>query len=102
MRSDDQLKSNCFSIKVNSPLCRVDSKSLHWTCRRKSDRRARFQFCHDITSNGEHVRIANTEKRGKKSHNATTRNRDIREMFSGSKKSKKTQPANDNIIVLDW
>ena len=33
--------------------------------------------------------------------NATTRNRDISEMFSGSKKSKKTQPANDNIIVLD-
>ena len=33
--------------------------------------------------------------------NATTRNRDIRETFSGSKKSKKTQPANDNIIVLD-
>ena len=27
--------------------------------------------------------------------------RDIREMFSGSKKSKKRQPANDNIIVLD-
>ena len=27
--------------------------------------------------------------------------RDIRETFSGSKKSKKTQPANDNIIVLD-
>ena len=33
--------------------------------------------------------------------NATTRNRDISEMFSGSKKSKKIQPANDNIIVLD-
>ena len=33
--------------------------------------------------------------------NATTRNRDIREMFPGSKKSKKTQSANDNIIVLD-
>ena len=33
--------------------------------------------------------------------NATIRNRDISEMVSGSKKSKKTQPANDNIIVLD-
>ena len=43
------------------------------------------------------------KKRKKKATttNATTRNRDIREMFSGSKKSKKTQPANDNIIVLD-
>ena len=43
------------------------------------------------------------KKRKKKatSTNATTRNRDIREMFSGSKKSKKTQPANDNIIVVD-
>ena len=43
-------------------------------------------------------------KKGKKKAtmtSATTRNRDIREMFSGSKKSKKTQPANDNIIVLD-
>ena len=34
--------------------------------------------------------------------NATTRNQDICEMFSGSKKSEKTQPANYNIIVLDW
>ena len=43
------------------------------------------------------------KKRKKKATttNATTRNRDICEMFSGSKKSKKTQPANDNIIVLD-
>ena len=43
------------------------------------------------------------KKRKKKATttNATTRNRDIREMFSGSKKSKKTQPANDNIIVVD-
>ena len=43
------------------------------------------------------------KKRKKKATttNATTRNRDIREMFSGSKKSKKTQPANDNVIVLD-
>ena len=40
------------------------------------------------------------KKRKKKATttNATTRNRDIREMFCGSKK---TQPANDNIIVLD-
>ena len=44
------------------------------------------------------------KKRKKKAAttNATTRNRDIREMFSVSRKSKKTQPANDNIIVLDW
>ena len=43
------------------------------------------------------------KKRKKKATttNATTRNRDIREMFSSSKKSKKAQPANDNIIVLD-
>ena len=43
------------------------------------------------------------KKRKKKAAttNDTTRNRDIREMFSGSKKSKKTQPASDNIIVLD-
>ena len=43
------------------------------------------------------------KKRKKKAitTNATIRNRDIREMFSGSKKSKKAQPANDNIIVLD-
>ena len=43
------------------------------------------------------------KKRKKKAAttNATIRNRDIREMFSGSKKSKKTQPANNNIIVLD-
>ena len=43
------------------------------------------------------------KKRKKKAitTNATTRNRDIREMFSGSKKSKKGQAANDNIIVLD-
>ena len=43
------------------------------------------------------------KKRKKKATttNVTTRNRDIREMFSGSKKSKKTQPANGNIIVLD-
>ena len=43
------------------------------------------------------------KKRQKKATttNAKTRNRDIREMFSGSKKRKKTQPANDNIIVLD-
>ena len=34
-------------------------------------------------------------------NSATTRNRDIRQMLSGSKKSKKIQPANDNIIVLD-
>ena len=33
--------------------------------------------------------------------NATTRNQDICEMFSGSKKSEKRQPANYNIIVLD-
>ena len=33
--------------------------------------------------------------------NATTRNRYIREMFCGSKKSKRTQPANDNTIFLD-
>ena len=44
------------------------------------------------------------KKRKKKAAttNATTRNRDIREMFFVSRKSKKTQPANDNIIVLDW
>ena len=43
------------------------------------------------------------KKRKKKATttNATTRNRDIHEMFFSSKKSKKTQPANDNIIVLD-
>ena len=43
------------------------------------------------------------KKRKKKATttNATTRNRDIRKMFPGSKKSKKAQPANDNIIVLD-
>ena len=43
------------------------------------------------------------KKRKKKATttNAKTRNRDIREMFSGSKKSKKTQPAKNNIIVLD-
>ena len=43
------------------------------------------------------------KKRQKKAttSNAKTRNRDIREMFFGSKKSKKTQPADDNIIVLD-
>ena len=43
------------------------------------------------------------KKRKKKATttNATTRNRDIREILSGSKKSKKTQPADDNIIVLD-
>ena len=43
------------------------------------------------------------KKRKKKATttSATTRNRDIREMFSGRKKSKKTEPANDNIIVLD-
>ena len=43
------------------------------------------------------------KKRQKKATttNAKTRNRDIHEMFSGSKKSKKTQSANDNIIVLD-
>ena len=29
MRSGGQLKSNCASVKVNSPLFRVDSKSLH-------------------------------------------------------------------------
>ena len=41
------------------------------------------------------------KKRKKKATttNATTRNQDIREMFSGSKNSKKKQPA--NIIVLD-
>ena len=32
--------------------------------------------------------------------NATIRNRDIREMFSDGKKSKKTQPANDNCFRL--
>ena len=45
-----------------------------------------------------------TQKKRKKkttATNATTRNRNIREMFSGSKKSNKTQPANDNTIVLD-
>ena len=43
------------------------------------------------------------KKRKKKATttNATTRDRDIREMFSGSKNSKKPQPANDIIIVLD-
>ena len=43
------------------------------------------------------------KKRKKKATttNATTRNWDIHEIFSGSKKSKKIQPANDNIIVLD-
>ena len=43
------------------------------------------------------------KKRKKKATttNATTRNQDIREMFSGCKKSKKTPPVNDNIIVLD-
>ena len=43
------------------------------------------------------------KKRKKKATttNATTKNQDIREMFSGSKKSKKTQPANDNITVLE-
>ena len=43
------------------------------------------------------------KKRKKKATttNATTRNQDIRAIFSGSKKSKKTLSANDNIIVLD-
>ena len=43
------------------------------------------------------------KKRKKKATttNATARNRDIREMFSDSKKSKNTQQVNDNIIVLD-
>ena len=104
MRSSDQLTSNFASIKVNSLLSRVDSKSLHQTFRRKSDGRARFQFCHDITFNGEHACIANTEEKKEKSYHdqCHNRNRDIREMFSGSKKSKKAQPANGNIIVLDW
>ena len=43
------------------------------------------------------------KKRKKKATktNATARNRDIPEMLSGSKRSKKTLPANDNINVLD-
>ena len=40
-------------------------------------------------------------KRKATTTSATTRNRDICEMFSGSKKSKKKQQANDNTIVLD-
>ena len=68
MQSGDQLTSNCASIKVNSPLSRVDSKPLHWTCRRKSDGRARFQFYHDITSNVEHACIVNTEEKKEKNY----------------------------------
>ena len=47
--------------------------------------------------------LSTLKKRKKKTTktNATTRNGDIREMFSNSKKRKKIQPANDNIIVLD-
>ena len=47
--------------------------------------------------------LAALKKRKKKAitTNAITRNRYIRKIFSGSKKCKKTQPANDNIIVLD-
>ena len=43
------------------------------------------------------------KKRKKKATttDATTRNQDIREICSGSKKRKKTQSANDNVIVLD-
>ena len=82
MRSGDQLTSNCTSIKVNSPLSRVDSKSLHWTCRRKSDGRARFQFCHDITSNGEHACIANTEEKKEKSYHDQCHNQKSRHSWN--------------------
>ena len=68
VRSGDQLTSNSASVKVNNSLSRVDSKSLHWTCRKKSDGKACFQFCHDITSNGEHACIANTEEKKEKSY----------------------------------
>ena len=68
IRSGDQPTSNCASIKVTHPLSRVDSKSLHWTCRRKIDGRSHFQFCHDITSYGEHACIANTREKKEKSY----------------------------------
>ena len=84
MRNGDQLMSNCASIKVNSPLSRVDSKSLHWTCRRKSDGRARFQFCHDITSNGEHACIANTEEKKEKSYHNQCHNQKSRHSWNVS------------------
>ena len=62
-----------------------------------------FNFVMTLPSMVNMPVLPTLKKRKKKATttNATTRNRDIREMFSGSKKSKKTQPANDNIIVLD-
>ena len=59
-----------------------------------------FSFVMTLTPMVNMPVLPTLKKRKKKATttNATTRNRDIREMFPGSKK---TQPANDNIIVLD-
>ena len=62
-----------------------------------------FNFAMTLPPMVDMPALPTLKKRKKKATttNATTRNRDIREMFSGSKKSKKTQPANYNTIVLD-
>ena len=48
----------------------------------ESDGRARFQFCHDITSSGEHAWTANTEEKKEKSYHHQFHNQKSRHSWN--------------------